>query len=477
MTVLFLLLLVTVIFFIFTTSRLYQEYQVLKFSVKKMQKEKDIIFSFLHEIGTVFNESMDLDTLLQSVLGAIVRILKAKGGCIFLFDDSNKYLQASIVEGIFPPLNRPDSSMMEKIVSKNKYLEEYLKSIKIPIGSGIIGSTAERGIPSLIADAAMDSRIPKYDEELLMINTMLTVPLKIQENTVGVLSIINKENNQSFTETDMSLLQGLGDLASISINNARFHQTLLEKQKLDCDLNIAKEIQNMLLPRKYPSLKNWDIGVLSRTAMEIGGDYYDFIDIAQDKLGVVIADVSGKSIPGALVMSMTRSIIRSKAIGTQSASSVLIAANELICHDIEPNMFISLSYLIIDTRQNTVTYARAGHEPLIVYRAKDATCELIKPEGMVLGMTCDTAFNNSIREVSFQMHPGDIIVLYTDGITESVNEKQEEFGIANLIDATRIANSESAEAIVNNINERVARFTGNIPQKDDLTLVVMKLKG
>jgi sigma-B regulation protein RsbU (phosphoserine phosphatase) len=477
MTVLFLLLLFTVIFFIFTTSRLYQEHQSLKFSAEKMQKEKAIIFSFLHEIGTVFNESLDLDTLLQSVLGAIVRILKAKGGCIFLTDKSNTYLQASIIAGIFPPLTKPDSSMMEKIVSKNKYLEEYLKSQKIPLGFGIIGGTAETGLPSLITDAAMDSRIPKYSEELLAINTMLSVPLKIQDNIIGVLAIVNKENHHSFTETDMSLLQGLGDLASISINNARFHQTLLEKQKLDCDLNIAKEIQNMLLPRKYPSLTNWDIGVLSRTAMEIGGDYYDFIDIGQDKMGVVIADVSGKSIPGALVMSMTRSIMRSKAMGTQSASSVLIAANELICHDIEPNMFISLSYLIIDTKQNTVTYARAGHEPLIVYRSKDAACELIKPEGMVLGVTCDSSFNNSIREVSFQMHPGDIIVMYTDGITESVNEKQEEFGLANLIDATRIANSESAEAIVNNINERISRFTGNIPQRDDLTLVVMKLKG
>jgi sigma-B regulation protein RsbU (phosphoserine phosphatase) len=477
MIILFLLSLIALICLTYINLRFQQENSALTLSLDKIRKEKDIVFSFLHEIGAAFNESQDIDTLLQSVLSAITRILKARGGCIFLVDDSGSHLQASIIEGIFSPWTKPDASTMEKILSKNKYLEEYLRAQKIPIGSGIIGQTAQSGFPSLIADATMDSRMPKYTDEVLKIKTMLSVPLKIKESTIGVLALVNKENNQSFTDTDLGLLQGLGDLASISINNARFNQAILEKQKLDCDLNIAKEIQHMLLPRTYPNIEHWDIGVLSRTAMEIGGDYYDFIDISNDKIGIVIADVSGKSIPGALVMSMTRSIMRSKATEVHSASGVLIAANELICQDIEQNMFISLAYIILDKKRNQVTYARAGHEPIIVYRAKDSSCEIIKPDGMVLGVTCDPSFNNCIKEVSFQIYPGDIIVMYTDGITESINEKQEEFGTTNLMDAVRISNKESAEDIVKNIIERVSRFTGDIPQRDDLTLVVLKLKG
>lgn len=460
----------------FTTWRLYGRYQDIKFSCEKIRKESDIVFSFLQEIGTVFTEAIDLEGLLHSVVSSAVRILKAKSGAIFLIDESKGCLQASIIEGTFPPWQEPDSSIMEKILSKTKYLEEYLKGQKILLGTGIIGTVASTGKPCLISNAVMDSRIPKFTEETLVIRTMMLVPLKIRDSILGVLVLVNKENNQPFTETDIGLLQALGDQASIAIRNARLYKTILEKQKLDYDLSIAKNIQHMLLPRACPVITNWDVSVLSKTAMEIGGDYYDFIDVGIDKLGVVIADVSGKSIPGALVMTMTRSILRSKAVGIHSASSVLMAVNELVCQDIEPDMFISLVYLILDIRQNTVTYARAGHEPIIFYHAKESTCELIKQEGIVIGMDEGAIFNNSLREIHFQVLPGDILVLYTDGITEAINNKEEEFGLANLMDAIKISSSGTANDIVNNISERISRFTGNIPQQDDLTLVVLKLK-
>ena len=139
-------------------------------------------------------------------------------------------------------------------------------------------------------------------------------------------------------------------------------------------------------------------------------------------------------------------------------------------------MFISLVYLIIDTQNNMVTYARAGHEPIILYHQKKSECEIIKPEGIVLGMDDGPFFNNSLREVSFQMTPGDVLVLYTDGITEAVNGKNEEFGLNNLMDAISISSNDSAPDIVTNIAERINRFTGDIPQQDDLTLVVLKVK-
>lgn len=470
-----LLLILVCIILVFIIWRLYRQYKETNLSINKVRKESDIVLSFLQEIGTAFTEAIDLDSLLHTVVNSAVRILKANAGAIFLVDESGGYLQASIIEGTFPPWQRPDTSIMEKILSKTKFLEEYLKGQKIPIGTGLIGTVASTGKACLISDAGMDSRIPKFSDEILRIQTMLLAPLKIREKVLGVLALVNKENNQPFTETDLRLLQALGDQAAIAIRNARSYKTILEKQKLDCDLIIARDIQRMLLPRTCPVISNWDIGVLNKSAMEIGGDYYDFIDVGKDKLGVVIADVSGKSIPGALVMSTTRSILRSKAIGIHSASSVLMAVNELVCQDIEPDMFISLVYLIVDTRQNLITYARAGHEPIIFYHAKESTCELVKPEGMVLGMDCGPLFNNSLREVNLQMHPGDVIILYTDGITEAANDKQEEFGLTSLMDAVRISSSGTAADIVSNIAERISRFTGNIPQQDDLTLVVLKL--
>lgn len=459
---------------LFFIIRLYRRYKDIRVSYARVQKESDIVLSFLQEIGTAFTEAIDLEMLLSSVVSSAVKILKAGSGAIFLADESGRNLQASIIEGAFPPWQKPDQSVIEKILAKSKYLEEYLKGQEIPVGSGIIGTVAGTGKASLIPNPAMDSRIPDYAEEALKIRTMLLVPLEIRNNILGVLALVNKENNQPFTETDLRLLQAIGDQAAIAITNARSYKTVLEKQKLDCDLVIARDIQRMLLPRSCPVLSNWDIGVLNKSAMEIGGDYYDFIEVGRDKLGVVIADVSGKSVPGALVMSMARSVLRSKAIGVHSASSVLMAVNELVCHDVEPDMFISLVYIILDTSQNTITYARAGHEPVVFYHAKEASCELIKPEGMVLGIDCGPLFNNSLRETNLLVCPGDIIVLYTDGITEAVNDKEEEFGLTNLMDAVRISSAETAKGIVNNIAERITRFTGNIPQRDDLTLVVLK---
>lgn len=464
------------IILIYIIWRLYGKYQKIKLSYDNVQKETQIVLSFLQEIGTAFTEAIDLDELLHSVVSRAVRILKAASGAVFLVDESKGYLQASIIEGTFPPWYQPDPSVMEKILSKTKYLDEYLKGQKITIGTGLIGTAAGNGRACLISNADMDTRIPKFSEDVLAIRTMMLVPLKIRDSVLGVLVLVNKENNQPFTETDLNLLQALGDQAAIAIRNARFYKTILEKQKLDHDLSIARDIQHMLLPRTYPVINNWDISVLSKTAMEIGGDYYDFIDVGKDKLGLVIADVSGKSIPGALVMSMTRSVLRSKAMGVHSASSVLMAVNELVCQDIEPDMFISLVYLIIDTRQNTVTYARAGHEPIIFFHAKESALEQVKPEGMVLGMDSGPLFNNSLREINLQMHPGDALILYTDGITEAVNDKQEEFGLTNLMDAIKISSPGTAADIVNNISERISRFTGNLPQQDDLTLVVLKLK-
>lgn len=460
----------------FITWRLYGLYQELQLAYSKTLQEREIVLSFLQEIGTAFTEAIDLEGLLHSVVGCSIRMLKATSGAVFLMDEDKRTLQASIIEGTFPPWYQPESSIMEKILSKSKYLEEYLKAQKIPVGSGVIGTVANTGRACLVQDGSIDIRIPKFSNQMLKIRTILIVPLKIKDEVLGVLALVNKQDNQPFTETDLSLLEALGDQAAIAIRNARFYQTVIEKQKLDSDLNIAKDIQHMLLPEVCPKVDGWDISAWNKSAMEIGGDYYDFIDVGKNKLGMVIADVSGKSIPGALVMNTTRSILRSKAVGVHSASSVLMAVNELVCQDIDPDMFISLLYLIIDTRTNTVTCARAGHEPMVLYHAKESTCELMKSEGMVLGMDDGSIFNNTLREVKMQLTPGDILVLYTDGITEAINEKEEEFGLTNLLDAVRISSRGDADSIVSNIAERIGRFTGNIPQQDDLTLVVLKVK-
>ena len=476
MIVLFWIVILICVVLSLSTWRLYRLYQKVQLAYSKTLQERELVISFLQEIGTAFTEAIDLEGLLHLVIDCSVRMLKATSGAVFLMDENKTTLQAAIIEGTFPPWHQPEPSVMEKILSKSKYLEEYLKAQKIAVGEGLIGTVANTGKVCLVPDGSIDVRIPKFSTKLLEIRTILAVPLKIKDEVLGVLALVNKQNNQPFTETDLSLLETLGNQAAVAIRNAKFYQTVIKKQKLDNDLKIAKDIQYILLPKSCPKVSGLDISAWNKSAMEIGGDYYDFIDVGKYTLGVVIADVSGKSIPGALVMNTTRSILRSKAIGVHSASRVLMAVNELVCQDIDPDMFISLLYLIVDTNTNIVTCARAGHEPMVLYHAKEGRCELIKSEGMVLGMDEGPLFNNTLREINIQLTPGDILVLYTDGITEAINDKNEEFGVTNLLSAIRISSRGTAVSIVNNIAERISRFTRDILQQDDFTLVVLKVK-
>jgi len=459
----------------FITQYLYKKYISIQFSYDKTLQEHKLVLSFLQEISEVFTKEINLDSLLQSIAVSSVRMLKARSGAIFIMNEDKNTLKASIIEGTFPPWHKMEPSVTKKILSKTKYLDEYLKAQEIRPGDGIIGQAASTGRPYLVSNASTDRRIPKFPDKELEIHTMLVVPLKIKDETLGVLALVNKQDNEPFNEINLSLLNAIGNQAAVAIRNARFYKTIIEKQKLDRDLTIAKDIQHMLLPEECPKIEGIDIKAWNNSAMDIGGDYYDFIDIGKNKLGVVIADVSGKSIPGALVMNTTRSILRSKAIGVHSTSSVLMAVNEMVYQDIDPDMFVSLLYLIIDTKTKTATYARAGHEPMILYQADSNKCELVNSKGMVLGMDKGPLFDNALEELNIQLAPQDALVLYTDGITEALNSEREEFGINNLIEAVHIAGRGTAADIVSNIADRIKRFTAGTPQQDDLTLIAIKV--
>lgn len=451
--------------------------QALQAQRDSLIQEKKIVFDFLHDMGEACStEDTGQSRLLDIVVRCAVRTMGATSGAIYLLDENKTKLTAAVVEGPFPPPRPPAStSVVSKVASKSRFLEQTVKAEPISVGDGIIGLVAQTGESILVSDGQHDPRVPKFDEGIWRIETMMAVPLKLRDETLGVMAIVNKSSQFVFTEGELSVFASLADQATLALHSARFQQVQQEKTRMDRDLQIARDIQTLLMPTKAIKLAGFDIAAVNLPALHVGGDYYDFYPIDENRIGIGVADVSGKGVPGALMMVMCRSVARSKATGYRTASAVLKEVNRLIAEDMKADMFISMAYLILDASKRTLSVARAGHEPPLLLSADHSRIEAIMPKGMALGIDKGENFDLLVEEKTIQLNPNEIVVLYTDGITEAMDEQGREFGRDNFHEAIRLAANGTSQEIVDNIFERLKRFIGSHPQHDDMTLVVIKV--
>ncbi len=249
---------------------------------------------------------------------------------------------------------------------------------------------------------------------------------------------------------------------------------LIIKERLQNEMEIAQRIQNLLVPNDSPKIQGYSVARLYRAAEEVSGDYFDFIDLGKGFWGMTVADVSGKGVPGALVMAQTRSVLRSVASQTHSPGKVLSKTNQLLYRDLPENMFVTLSYLVLDGPKRTVTISRAGHLAAIIYRKATKGCELEMPTGIAIGISDPDTFDLMLTERTVKLGPGDFILLYTDGVDEATNTAQELFGSERLIQALHEAANYRASGIVEYIERAVHHFVGDAPQNDDITMILVK---
>jgi len=242
----------------------------------------------------------------------------------------------------------------------------------------------------------------------------------------------------------------------------------LERSK--AELQIAAEIQKNFLPDHTPSVFQFKLAAVTIPAMEVGGDFYDFISLPDGRQGLVIADVAGKSIPAALFMALSRTIVRANAAHQPQTAEVLREANNMIAEDASAGMFVTLFYGILDGKAHTLTYANAGHPPLLVFRTGGCRCTEQEVTGVALGAMDGMEYEE--RQVQFL--PGDVAVLYTDGVTEAVNRKGEMYGLKRLCSVMTRNGHLSAQEIMEKVLDDISEFSGDQSQYDDITLVVLK---
>jgi sigma-B regulation protein RsbU (phosphoserine phosphatase) len=248
-------------------------------------------------------------------------------------------------------------------------------------------------------------------------------------------------------------------------------RTTAEKERVEKELEIGRGIQQSFLPEAPPEVPGFDIAALNSPALEVGGDFYDFIPVALDKWGLVIADVSGKGVPAALFMALSRTLIRANAVDNPTVSQAILKANKMIAEQDRANMFVTLFYGVLDTGKKTITYVNAGHNPPLVLSKKGGDIVMLAAKGIALGIMSDI----TLEEKEVSLREGDVVILFTDGVTESINRKQEQFGQERLIKLIEENRTLSAREIVNKIEQKVAVFSEGQSQFDDLTLVAVKV--
>jgi PAS domain S-box-containing protein len=325
--------------------------------------------------------------------------------------------------------------------------------------------------------------LPIYGERRPM---LIDLAMTADEAVMGRYPSISKEANTLITEVYVPKFRGhgaylwakatplcdasgklLGAIESIrDMTSLRNAEEKLERSK--AELRIASDIQRSFLPERIPPLKGFDLAATSIPAMEVGGDFYDFIP-GDQRLGMVIADVSGKSIPAALFMALSRTIVRANATHHEKGTEVLQDANDMIAADSRSGMFVTLFYGVLDERSRSLIYANAGHPPPLLFRG-DGKLEVLEVTGIALGVVDGVKYEE--RQIDFR--PGDILVLYTDGVNEAINDRVEQYGLGRLCEAVRRSSHLSAQGIMDDILQDISLFVEGQAQFDDITMIVVK---
>lgn len=283
-------------------------------------------------------------------------------------------------------------------------------------------------------------------------------------------------------EIDFDSGDEVGEIAkAFSDITDKFRQSqknLAEQERIQKEMQLAQDIQQTLLPAETPALEGYEIASHYEAAKEVGGDYFDFVEVDKDTLGIVVADVSGKGVPGSLIMTMIRTALRTEARSIRSASEVLARVNEFVVNDMKKGMFVTLFYVIIDSKKRRINYASAGHNPMILYRQGSKKTYYLNPRGFPVGISLPDPelFKRSIESDTIQLAEDDILLIYTDGITEAMNGRRELFSEERLQDVIRKHGTLRANAFIDKLKDEIHSFTEGFEQNDDITVVAIKEK-
>lgn len=393
--------------------------------------------NLLYRLGETIGASLDVHEIPTLLLAEAHRAIQADAAAVLIGPDSQPAVEAS--------LGRPKT--VESMVDASRSL---------------IGQVMETGQPRIVASPAIGSATTA---------AVLCVPIRAQERALGAVLMGRREGTTAFSAGDEKLLLAIASEGGVAYDRALLHEQKVQRERLDEELSIGQRIQLSLLPASFPSVSGWEVAAIYRAARQVGGDFYDFIEVpeAPGAINLVIGDVTGKGVPAALLMASTRAVLRASSAGGPAPSVVLARTNQHLLRDRRAGLFVTALYATLDTTSGQLTFASGGHDPPLWVRAGRRS-QLLTTRATILG-----AFGEiDLEDRRLVLAPGDRFVLYTDGVTEARDRRGRLFGERRLR-AIATANGDlSAEATAQAVLGAVMRFAGDVPLPDDLTLLVVK---
>jgi phosphoserine phosphatase RsbU/P len=446
----------------------------LERSKEEIQIEETLVFDFLHGLGEAFTETIRAADLHRLIVEGASRVLDAQGGALYMMERAGGKLAPAFISKGCPPFIDVPTNILQQAASNPAELENYLRLHAIPPGEGIIGRVWQTREPVLLTDLANAPELAGLRGTSLGAASVMVTPLLYGKQNMGVLALGNGPATPSFTPSDFVVFKSIAEQSAFALYNAIIYSEANEKKRLDHDLEIARDIQRILLPSEAPVIPGFEISGINIPARHVSGDYFDYLKVDNDKLGVAIADVSGKGVPASIIMAICRSVLRSQAAGNPSPADVLQKVNRQLYPDIKEDMFISMAYLILDHVQGTVMLSRAGHDAPILFDNATGTATPVKPPGMVLGIDSGSVFDRITGDFALTLNRGDCLLLYTDGVTEALDANGDEFGPDRMIESVRASAPEGAPAVITGLIDELRGFVGAQPQNDDITLIAIR---
>lgn len=455
---------------IYQTRRIRQ----LERSNEEIQVEETLVFDFLHGLGSAFTETIRAGDLHRLIVEGASRILDAHGGALYIVERGGAKLAPAYISKGCPPLVEVPAPILQQAAATPAALETYLRTHTIDVNEGIIGRAWQGREALFLADVASAPELVKLRQTSLGTSSVMVTPLLYGKQNMGVLALGNGAASAPFTQSDFVVFKSIAEQSAFALYNAIVYSEANEKKRLDHDLTIAREIQRILLPSEAPATKGFEISGINIPASQVSGDYFDYIKVDEERLGVAIADVSGKGVPASLIMAICRSVLRSQAPDNPSPSEVLKKVNRQLYPDIKEDMFISMAYLILDHVRATVTLSRAGHDAPLLYRSETGELSQIKPPGLVLGIDSGSVFDRITGDLAVPLERDDCLILYTDGVTEALDGNGDEFGLERTMQSVRANVARGAKEVIDRLIDEVRKFVGATPQNDDITLIVIR---
>ena len=446
----------------------------LKRTTAEIHQEERSVFDFLHGLGAAFSEGVPAGELHRLLVEGAQLILKADGGALYLADRSGQQLLPAFLSKGCPPLVSLPSHLCGEVADgENAYsqaIESFVRLQSVRVGMGLLGEACVWREPRFLR------RRGDIPEDLMTqgLGSVVMGPLMYRHKLLGVLALARKPGSDPFSDTKIELFKAILEQAAFALFNQAIHLAAGEKHALDHDIQIAGEIQKILLPSDAPDVEGFEISGLNLPARTLSGDYFDYLAVDADHVGIVMADVSGKGVPAALIMAMCRSALRSQAPGKLSPAEVLRGVNRQLYPDMKEDMFISMAYVVINRTTGEALLARAGHDAPYLYKAGEVAVERLNPKGMAVGIDSGGVFDRFCTDFLFRFGPGDLLLLYTDGLTEALDAGGEEFGTKRLAAELLESAPDGAGQTLHRLARSVRAFSGSQPQHDDITLIALK---